>query len=196
MSGGKDTQKPLKSNEWFTPSRYIEAARLVMGGIDLDPASCEQANRVVQATQYYSQAENGLMQPWFGRVWLNAPYGRCEWHGEGRMSYQSIFAGKLLREYAQGNIEQAVLLSLGNPNSKWFQPFFEFPICFKRDRIHFDRPDGSSGHFGFPLAFIYLGPHERRFIEIFSRFGRVVRAVDTSAPKPMTVELWAQEAYL
>ena len=65
------------TNEWYTPAEYINAARRVLGGIDLDPASCAEANATVQAAVFYSEQDPGLEhRPWKGRVWLNPPYGR------------------------------------------------------------------------------------------------------------------------
>ncbi len=64
-----------ESFEWHTPKRYINAARKVLDEIELDPASSEQANRVIQAKTFYDQAHDGLAKSWKARtVWLNPPY--------------------------------------------------------------------------------------------------------------------------
>src|SRR6266496_3292476 len=41
------------SNEWYTPEYLVEAARETMGKIDLDPASCDYANRIIKAETIY-----------------------------------------------------------------------------------------------------------------------------------------------
>jgi hypothetical protein len=43
-------------------------------GIDLDPASCERANSVIQAKKIYTKDDNGLYRRWYGNVWCNPPY--------------------------------------------------------------------------------------------------------------------------
>jgi hypothetical protein len=63
------------SNEHYTPAKYIEAARDVLGGIDLDPASCEAANGTVRAAKFFDAEHSGLVEEWHGRVWLNPSYG-------------------------------------------------------------------------------------------------------------------------
>lgn len=65
------------SPDWMTPRYLIEAARWVMGGIDLDPASDARANARVKAAKFYTAAENGLdpANPWSGRIFLNPPGG-------------------------------------------------------------------------------------------------------------------------
>ena len=64
--------------EHYTPSEVVEAARTTLGAIDLDPASCEAASRVVRASSYYTKQQNGFVKLWRGRVFLNPPGGSCD----------------------------------------------------------------------------------------------------------------------
>ena len=61
-SSGKD--------EWLTPPPLIEA----LGEFDLDP--CAPVKRPWEmAKNHFTVEDNGLDKEWFGRVWLNPPYG-------------------------------------------------------------------------------------------------------------------------
>lgn len=184
---------PQGKNEWYTHPRYIEAAREVMGGIDLDPASCELANRTVKATYYYTEQDNGLLHPWNGRVWLNPPYGRI--NGKGA-SVIKMFVTKCIREFEAGNIEQAVLLITVRTDASWFQSLWEHTICFTDHLLHFYKPsgdgvvyDGQWGHF-FGTAFVYMGKNEQRFIDIFSEFGTIAKRVCKPRHKHVNLSLW------
>ncbi len=61
--------------ECYTPVWLVEAARTALGGFDLDPASCAVANEVVRATRIHTAEDNGLLQPWCGRIFVNCPGG-------------------------------------------------------------------------------------------------------------------------
>ena len=60
-----------KKDEWLTPPEIIES----LGVFDLDP--CSPIERPWDmAANHYTIEDDGLSQPWHGRVWCNPPYGR------------------------------------------------------------------------------------------------------------------------
>ena len=169
------------SNEWYTPKKYIEAARLLMGGIDTDPASNEEANKIVRATTFYTLEDDGLQHDWFDRVFLNPPYGR-----EGGDSNQSIWSARLIEQFEASNTSEAVLLVNAVTDRKWFQPLWDYPICFTDHRIKFYLPGGEAGQAVTGNSFVYFGHQNDRFAEIFSSFGVVVSRYQTAS---MTVKV-------
>jgi phage N-6-adenine-methyltransferase len=189
-----------KSNEWYTPARYIEAARRVMNGIDLDPASCLEANRIVKAKRYFTTEDDGLQHDWIAdNVWLNPPYGRENDENAvankgrrlgGGKSIVTLFVKKLLDAYCNNQVQQAILLVTTDTDAGWFQPLWSYPICFANHRVLFIRPGmPTQGQF-FGTCFVYLGANESAFIEHFSEFGCIAKAVSIPKPKPTTRSLW------
>ena len=165
--GGRPFRPHGGTNEWYTPAPYIEAARCVLGKINLDPASCEEANRTVRAEVYFDEQADGLEQAWFGNVFLNPPYGEAA----------GPFVAKALEEYEAGCVKSAVLLlSAHATDNSWCQPLLRHTLCFTQGRISFDAPGGQAkGNALFGSLFVYLGPEPERFAEVFEQFGAVVR---------------------
>lgn len=170
------------SPEWYTPSPFVEAAREVMGGIDLDPASHEEANRTVKASKFYTAEDDGLKQEWRGRVFLNPPGGLVK-----------EFWLKLIDSTA---VEQAIWIGYSLEQLQTLQqtgrqgmvsPLY-FPMCVTAKRIAFveneakravrvekltqagKKPNAKSSpsHSNY---IIYIGPRVNVFRDIFSQFG-------------------------
>jgi hypothetical protein len=155
-------------NEWYTPKEYIEAARLVLGSIDVDPASNPVANEIIVAATFYTAEDSGLDKDWHGTVWMNPPY-------ESGLIGQ--FAEKLCDSYAGGNVTSAIVLVNNATETRWFQSIAEqaSAACFPKGRVKFWHPRKVA----VPLqgqAILYLGPNPDEFARAFSQFGFCMEA--------------------
>jgi ParB family chromosome partitioning protein len=153
-------------NEWYTPVKYIEAARAVMGSIDLDPASCDEAQAIVDATAFFNKETDGLTREWHGNVWINPPFSR---------DLIALFTNKLIAEFSAGRVSQAILLTHNNTDTEWFHTlaYISAAICFTRGRVPFFRGDWVAAPPN-GQAFFYLGDNREEFIGVFSALGLVM----------------------
>lgn len=60
--------------DWSTPRALVRRIASTLGfeAFDLDPCATPQT---AKAATWYSPVDNGLVQPWPGRVWCNPPFG-------------------------------------------------------------------------------------------------------------------------
>ena len=149
------------TTDWHTPFEYIEAARIVLGGIDLDPASSELANQTVKAAKYFTADDNGLNHEWHGRIWLNPPYS-------------SGLIEKFVDKLLASTFDAAVVLTDNATETRWFKRLADnsSAIVFTTGRINFFK--GGTQEAGSPTrgqTFFYFGSAPDRFFATFQQFG-------------------------
>lgn len=166
IANGSHVSLNSGENEWYTPPEILESARLAMGSIDLDPASCETAQENVRANRYYVITDDGLSKKWQGNVWLNPPYGK---------DVIGLFAAKAVAE--RERYKQAVVLVNNATETAWFSAIASVAsaICFLRGRVRFLDKSGKPANT--PVqgqAVLYIGSDVAKFCEAFAGMGLIV----------------------
>lgn len=153
-----------ESPEWYTPQEIIETVLRCLGTIDLDPCSNSHVSPTVPAGKRYTKEDDGLAHAWEGRVYMNPPYG----------SEIPAWTQKLVQEYKDGSVQEAIALLPARIDTQWFQPLYEYLICNVRGRIQFAN---SPYHAPFPCVVVYLGTKLSQFIDTFKNLGPIMRRI-------------------
>ena len=119
--------------EYYTPAYIVEAARksFINGKIDLDPASCAFAQKVVKAKRYFTKEDDGLKHNWSGAVFVNPPFSQLK-----------AFAEKLIRS---PDVKEAVFVGRMDIGTEWGQNMLLVSncLCVPKKRISFYGADGK-----------------------------------------------------
>lgn len=128
------------SGEWRTPEALFEALEVEFGPFDLDPATSD-GNAL--CARSFTEQEDGLRQPWAGRVFVNPPYG------EGL--YEWLW--KCHTEAQRPGVTLIVALLPSRTDVRWFHDFVlqATEIRFIKGRLRFQ---GAADRSPFPSMLV------------------------------------------
>lgn len=164
LSGHQSSR--MKSDVWLTPPEILKP----LGKFDLDP--CAPPDRPWDtARDHISLPVNGLEADWWGRIWLNPPFG----------SHASLWLKKL-SQHGDG-----IALVAARTETKMFFDYVwpvAHAILFIKGRPHFHYADGERAPFnsGAPICLIGYGTYNM-YILAQSGLGKFIK-LKTEGVKP------------
>jgi len=131
----------MKSEVWLTPPEILQS----LGPFDLDP--CAPSVRPWEmARDHISLPADGLAAEWWGRVWLNPPFG-------------TKAAAWLRKMKAHGN--GIALIPARTETAMFYESVWGGgdAVCFLKGRPHFHHVDGTRAPFnsGAPICLVAYG---------------------------------------
>jgi hypothetical protein len=153
-----------KSVDWYTPPEIFEDLGVQF---DLDPCQPEEKISWIPADKHYSLKDDGLVQPWFGNVWLNPPYGKhtIDWLAK-------------MHEHRDG-----IALVFARTDTKWYHEYVAKAdaILFMKGRVKFVDGLGVTGGNGAGAGSMLIawGEHNAEALERYQKKngGHLVRNV-------------------
>lgn len=166
-NGTSETLQKLissETDEWSTPLSFVRPLARALGGFDLDPASGAETSPIAQTT--YTEDEDGLSKPWFGRVWLNPPY-----------SEMAAWMEKCMAESKQDNTDVILALVKGDTSTDWWHRYAPEAdaVAFLDHRLKFGEDAGSAP---FPNHVFVFGDAPSGVYDVLEKNGLVVRGAD------------------
>jgi hypothetical protein len=149
----------MKNDEWLTPPIIID----MLGPFDLDP--CSPVNRPWDtAKKHYTIEDDGLLNNWEGRVWLNPPYGK----------YAKIWLDKLV---IHGN---GIALIFARTETDMFFRYVwnhAHALLFIKGRLHFHYVDGTRANTnaGAPSVLIAYGEENSEILQNCKIEGKFIK---------------------
>ncbi len=145
-------QEVSTSDDYYTPSWIFEDMGVEF---DLDVAAPPGGVPWIPAKKYYTMADDGLAQPWEGKVWMNPPF-----------SSYTKWAAKFL-DYGNG-----IALGAVGINTIWSTRLWELSgaICLLPQDMQFARPGKEDARPMYRSALFGMGEWTR---EPLSKIGHV-----------------------
>lgn len=160
--GGHTRPNQGRSVDWITPYEILTT----LGDFALDPCACDPQPWRTAKTMWTFR-DNGLGKKWFGRVWLNPPYGRE--------------TGGWLRRLAEhGN---GIALIFARTETKMFHRWVwgkASALLFIKGRLYFYYPNGerSKINAGGPSVLIAYGAQNAEWLKLSNIEGAFVQEVE------------------
>jgi hypothetical protein len=183
-------------NDFISPPELVATTAAFFGGsIDLDPASSESANSIIQADRFFTWKENGLNQPWKAdSVFLYPPKSTlngAEQPKDTRLfrknlrfkkSAQRVWLELAYNKWLRNEFGQGILFLTSSEVALLVTQKigFDFPLCILSERPRLLHEQTLKPVQAKVFGFIYYLPSQlnyensiRSFSEHYSNLGRV-----------------------
>lgn len=183
-------------HDFISPPELAATTAAFFGGsIDLDPASSESANSIIQANHFFTWRENGLNQPWkANNLYLFPP--RSTLNGTEQPKDTRLFKKKLMfkksaqrvwlelcyKKWLRNEFGQAVIFLTSSEVALLVTQKigFDFPFCVLAERPKLLKEKNLEQVKAKVFGFIYYLPSQlnyensvRKFADYYSSLGRV-----------------------
>ena len=189
---------PIADFDFVSPPDLVGVTTSFFGGeIDLDPASSDEANTLINANRYFTPRSNGLAQSWKAKnIYLYPPRELMSYDEQPKTrhvfkkpkrfikSAQRVWLEECYKRYLKREFDEAVVLLTSSEVAliTTQKLGIDFPLCIMKTRpdLFLDTPGlpklTNTRCFGFIYYFPSLHNTSKRvleFSETYSSLGRV-----------------------